>query len=315
VLERAWCAALGVPSAGTSDDFFALGGESLTAVDLLSRIREETGLSVSVTEFSGAATFGALVGLAEQERSRHAPPAVRAVALNEGGPGRPLFLVADAAGNALSYRLLAAELNGVRPVLGLEPTEHGAVGLSIEDSAARHVAAARLAQPSGPYILGGWSFGAVLAHEMARRLTAAGEQVDALVCLDAHVPGRAGRRVGLDPGFLADGLRLQAGAALRIGAAGRQVRRSPGLRRLLLAKSRVLARYRPRPVDCPAVVVMTGLTPRAAGRLGRRLSGLYGKGVRVLPAGGDHWTMLAPAHAPELAASLRAALSDLDRRE
>ena len=245
VLERAWCAALGVPSAAAGDDFVALGGESLTAVDLLSRVHEETGLSVSVTEFSAAATFGALVRLVERERSRPGQLAVRAVALAEDRPGRPLFLAADAAGNALSYRPLAAELDGPRPVIGLEPTDPGATGLSIEDSAARHVEAVRAAQPSGPYTLGGWSFGAVLAHEMACRLAAEGEEVDALVCLDAFVPGRAGRPVGLDPGFLADSLRLQAGAALHIGAAGRQVRRSPGLRRLLLAKSRVLARYRP----------------------------------------------------------------------
>ena len=312
VLEQAWCAALGVPAAAAGDDFFALGGESLTAVDLLSRVQQETGLAVSVTEFSRAGTFGALVRLAEQERSRRAQPAVRAVALNAGGPGRPLFLAADAAGNVLSYRLLAAELDGVRPVVGLEPTDPAAAALSIEDSAAGHAAAVLASQPSGPYTVGGWSFGAVLAHETARRLTAAGAAVDALVCLDAYVPGPAGRPVGLDPGFLADSLRLQAGAALKIGAAGRQVRRSPELRRLLLAKSRVLARYRPPAVDCAAVLVLTGLTPRAADRLPRRLSGLYGKGVRVLPAGGDHWTMLAPPHVPELARSLRAALPDPD---
>ena len=270
---------------------------------------------MSVTEFSAAATFGALVRLVERERSRPGQLAVRAVALAEDRPGRPLFLAADAAGNALSYRPLAAELDGPRPVIGLEPTDPGATGLSIEDSAARHVEAVRAAQPSGPYTLGGWSFGAVLAHEMACRLAAEGEEVDALVCLDAFVPGRAGRPVGLDPGFLADSLRLQAGAALHIGAAGRQVRRSPGLRRLLLAKSRVLARYRPRPVDCAAVVVLAGLSPRVAGRLPGRLTGLYGRGVRVLPAGGDHWTMLAPPHVQGLARSLRSALPDLDRTE
>jgi phthiocerol/phenolphthiocerol synthesis type-I polyketide synthase E len=315
LIEQCWCVALGVPSASAGDDFFALGGESLTAVNLLSRIEARTGIAVPVTEFSRDGTFGGLLRLAEQERSAHARPAVRVVALNAGGPGRPLFLAADAAGNVLSYRALAAELDGVRPVVGLEPAGAAAGSLAIEDSAAHHVAAVRQAQPSGPYTIGGWSFGAVLAHEMARRLTGSGERVDTLVCLDAVVPGRAGRPVGLDPGFLAGSLWLLAGATVRIGPAGRRVRQDPGLRRSLLAKFRVLARYRPRPAGCPAVVVKAGLSRRAATRLPARLSALYGGGVRVLAADGDHWTMLAPPHVRGLARSLREALSDdLDRK-
>ncbi|HEY9391580.1 MAG TPA: acyltransferase domain-containing protein, partial [Mycobacteriales bacterium] len=316
VLEQCWCAALGVPSASGDDDFFALGGESLTAVNLLSRIEERTGVAVSVTEFSRDSTFGGLVRLAGQERSAHERPTIRVVTLNEGGPGRPLFLAADAAGNALSYRALAAEFDGVRPVVGLEPADAAAAGLTIEDSAAHHVAAVRRRQPSGPYTIGGWSFGAVIAHEMACRLTNDGEQVDALVCLDAFVSGRPGRPVGLDPGFLAGNLWSQAVTILHIGQVGRRSRQDPGLRRLLLAKSRLLARYRPGPADCPAVIFRAGLSRRAATRLPTRLSGLYGGGVRVLPADGDHWTMLAPPHVQGLARSLREALPhDLDRKD
>jgi phthiocerol/phenolphthiocerol synthesis type-I polyketide synthase E len=310
VLERLWCTALGVHSAAADDDFFALGGESLTAVDLLSRIHEETRLAISVTEFSRDGTFGGLIRLTEQKRSGGPLPAVRVVALNHGGPGRPLFLAADATGNVLSYQALAGLLDGVRPVHGLEPVDAAAGRLAIEDSAAHHVAAIRRIQPSGPYTIGGWSFGAVLAHEMAHQLTGHGERVDALICLDAVLPGRIGRPVALDPGFLAGSLWLQASAALGIGPAGRQVRHTPGLRRLLAAKFRVVARYRPRAADCPAVVLKAGLSQRAMARLPRRLSTLYGGGVQVLPAAGDHWTMLAPPHVQGLVRSLHEALSD-----
>ncbi|MEN3360888.1 MAG: hypothetical protein V7637_4870 [Mycobacteriales bacterium] len=315
-IEGCWCAALGVRSAAPGDDFFALGGESLTAVDLLGRIQRETGVAVSVTEFSQDRTFAGLLRLAEQESAGHMRPLVRAVALNGGGRGRPLFLAADAAGNALSYRALAAELAGVRPVIGLEPIDAATAGLPIERSAVHHLAAVRAVQPEGPYTIGGWSYGAMIAHEMAHQLTAAGTRVDALVQLDAYLPGRAGRPIGLDPGFLASALWLQVSATVHIGPAGRRPRQDPALRRLLLDKARVLARYRPRQVDCPAVVVKAGLTPGVAARLRSRLAGLYGGGVRVIPADGDHWTMLAPPHVPGLARGLREALpGNPDRTE
>ena len=264
VLEQLWCAALGVPSAVAADDFYALGGESLTAVDLLSQVREKTGLAVSVTEFSQDATFGGLVRLAGQERSAGGTAAVKVVTLAGGGPGRPLFLAADAAGNALSYLALARLLGGVRPVYGLEPACAARAGMTVEDSAARHVEAVLRTQPSGPYTLGGWSFGAVLAHEMARQLTGHGEQVDVLVCLDGFVSGGRGLPLALNPGFLAGGLLVQACATLSVGAAGRHARRTPGLRRMLLGKSLVT-----RPL------------PAAAGPLpGRGVQG------RAWPAGG-----------------------------
>ena len=130
---------------------YALGGESLTAVDLLSQVREKTGLAVSVTEFSQDATFGGLVRLAGQERSAGGTAAVKVVTLAGGGPGLPLFLAADAAGNALNYLALARLLGGVRPVYGLEPACAARAGMTVEDSAARHVEAVLRTQPSGPY--------------------------------------------------------------------------------------------------------------------------------------------------------------------
>jgi phthiocerol/phenolphthiocerol synthesis type-I polyketide synthase E len=314
VLERLWCAALGVRLVAAEDDFFACGGESLTAVDLLSQVREQTGLAVSVTEFSRAATFGELVRLAVQERSRDSHPAVKVVTLRADGAGRPLFLAADAADNALSYLPLAGLLTGVGPVYGLEPAGPALTGMTLADSAARHLDAVLRVQQSGPYALGGWSFGAVLAHEMARQLTGRGERVAVLICLDGFVRGGRGLPLALDPGFVIGGLWLQASAALRIGAVGRQVGRTPGLRRTLMAKSRVLAGYRPRPVDCPAVVVKAGLDRRQAARLAVRLSRMYRGGVRVLPAGGDHWTMLADPHVRELVGRLGEVLQDAEAR-
>ncbi|MFI5756564.1 type I polyketide synthase [Streptomyces sp. NPDC051569] len=318
LLEELWCGALGVPGALDSDDFFALGGESLMAVTLTARVRERTGCVLSVTDFSRAPSFGELVAAVERRLpaspAADGPPATGPEAvipgvatLSEGGTERPLFLVADATGNALPYRVLADLLGlaGDRPVLGLEDTGTGRPRpRTIEAIAAAHVTTLLRAQPEGPYTIGGWSFGAVVAHEMARRLTRRGKRVDLLVCLDGFVPDTGGLPMAFAPDFLRAGLRAQAEAALGIGPLARQVRRSPALRRQFIANQATLLRYRPRPVACPAVLFKASSGRPEADRLRTRLSGLYGDGIRVEPVGGDHWSMMARPHAGDLALKL-----------
>ncbi|MDH6112898.1 phthiocerol/phenolphthiocerol synthesis type-I polyketide synthase E [Kitasatospora sp. MAP12-15] len=308
LLEQLWCRALGVPSASVADNFFALGGESLTVLNLMAQLRERSGVAVSAAEFLREATFGHLLELAERQQGSGTPlPPEGAVVLREG-TGRPLFLVADSAASSLGYRALAASLDTARPVLGLEPQGANASRRSIEDIAADHVEALLRAQPGGPYTIGGWSFGAVVAHEMAVQLDARGERVDLLVCLDAYVPGRAHRPIGSDPGFVLGHLRLMASAALGLGQPGAQARRNPALRRLLLDKFQVLSRYRPRPVGCPTVVLKVEVDGREARLLGRSLRGLYTGGLTVRPVSGDHWSMLQDPHVGGLAAQLLEAL-------
>jgi phthiocerol/phenolphthiocerol synthesis type-I polyketide synthase E len=313
-VEQLWCRALGVPSASATDDFFALGGESLMVLNLMTQLREKAGVVVPAADFLRDATFGHLLELAERQRGTDSAPTTPqpgSVVLREG-TGRPLFLVADAAESSLGYRALAAGLDTPRPVHGLEARIANSSRMSVQDIAAHHVQALLRAQPSGPYTLGGWSFGAVVAHEMAIQLDARGERVDLLVCLDAYVPGRAGRAIGSDPAFVLGHLRLMASAALGLGPAGAQARRNPALRGLLLDKFRVLARYRPQPVACPAVVLKAEVDGTEAERLRHSLRGLYGDGVTVRPVAGDHWSMLREPHVGELAAQLLEALPEDD---
>jgi phthiocerol/phenolphthiocerol synthesis type-I polyketide synthase E len=301
-MERLWCQALGVSTAAPADNFLALGGESLTALQLMRLIREKLGVAVPAAEFMRAPTFGRLLDAAGQQRG-HVALAPGAVLLREGS-GRPLFLVADAAESALSYLALADHLDAGRPVYGLEPQSGTSSRAPIERLAAHHVETLLRTQPAGPYTIGGWSFGAVVAHEMAARLIARGERVDMLVCLDAHVPGRVGRRVGADLAFVSGHLRLMASAVLGLGEVGAQARRNPALRGLLLDKLLVLARYRLRAVDCPALVLKVQVDQREAESLRRSIRDLYAGGVTVRPVGGGHWSMLRAPHVRELAAAL-----------
>ncbi|MFD0201765.1 MULTISPECIES: type I polyketide synthase [Saccharothrix] len=306
--ERLWRATLGTDSVAADDDFFALGGESLMAVDFTARLREEAGLDITVTEFTRDPRFGALAALAERADSA-VPRAVDAVVLH-GGTGRPFVLIADAAGGALAYRTLTEEL-GDHALYCLEP--RGPLRGGIARQAAHHVEALRRVLPHGPYALGGWSFGAVLAHEVARQLEHDGETVDAVVALDAYVQGRRGVPIGVDPGFVYSRIRTELDAALGLGPVGAQVRRNPALRRLLRTKAAALATYVPGPVAARAVVFRTGTSDRAARRLEKRLAPLYRGGVRVRPVGGDHWSVLGRPHVRDLAEDLREIMIEAER--
>ncbi|MEV6309486.1 beta-ketoacyl synthase N-terminal-like domain-containing protein [Streptomyces sp. NPDC051840] len=317
VLAELWCRTLGVPAAVDDDSFFALGGESLMAVTLTAQVRELTGCVLSVTDFSLAPTFGRLVEAVERRLpappsagTPDTPPVPGVATLAEGGSGRPLFLVADATGTALPYRGLAALLAPLvagRPVLGLEDPG-GPRTRTVQAIAADHVTAVLRTQPEGPCTLGGWSFGAVVAHETARQLTRLGRRVDLLVCLDGFVPDTGGHPVAFSPEFLRAGLRAQAEVLLGVGPVARRLRHGAALRSRFRANQATLLRYRPRPVACPAVLFKASSGPVEADRLRGRLSGLYPEGIRVEPVGGDHWSMLTGRHAADLAPKLAHAL-------
>ncbi|HSF40925.1 MAG TPA: amino acid adenylation domain-containing protein [Thermoanaerobaculia bacterium] len=108
------------------------------------------------------------------------------------GTRTPLFCVHALGGEVLTYYRLARELGTGQPVYGLQarPLEEHAEApqAMIEEMAAGYLEAVRSLQPAGPYLLAGYSFGGVVAFEMARQLTLAGEEVALLALLDTTVP-------------------------------------------------------------------------------------------------------------------------------
>ncbi len=317
VLAELWCAALGVPAAGRSDDFFALGGESLGVVHLLAGVRERTGVRLPLAEFLGRPTFGALLDRVAGDAPASQP---NLLTLAAGGTGTPLFLAAPGAGSTRCYRHLVPLLGNAEPVYGLDtPGLHDGSRSAgtIEEIAERLLPALRAAQPTGPYRLAGWSVGAMLAHELGRRLLAAGERVDRLLAIDGFVPRSPGP-IGLRPRYLALGAwyELQTllpsggnlGDALRLAGEDQQAAFQRAYRANVLA----MLRYRPRPLDCPVVLLHTGLTPRRERRLRTELAANYPRGVRVLGVPGSHHSVLQPPAVAALARLVRQALDDPD---
>ncbi|GAA3000880.1 non-ribosomal peptide synthetase [Actinokineospora diospyrosa] len=175
---------------GVRDDFFAVGGHSLLAVRLVDAIKQEFDVVLPLNAVFTKRTVEGLCAALD-----HVPTGLVVPLAAAGGTGTPLFLVHPQGGDVCCYAALARELAHDRDVLGIE-----AVGLNtdeeplevLEDMVERYLVELRLARPSGPYALAGWSFGGNVAYAMALRLEAEGEEVEFLGAIDARVFGRDG---------------------------------------------------------------------------------------------------------------------------
>jgi thioesterase domain-containing protein len=113
------------------------------------------------------------------------------VSIQPGGSKQPLFLVHPAGGHVFPYVHLAQFLGADQPLYGLQARglEDGQEPHTrIEDMAAWYIQALQTVQPTGPYFLGGWSMGGVIAFEMAQQLHAQGQRVALLTLLDGRIP-------------------------------------------------------------------------------------------------------------------------------
>jgi thioesterase domain-containing protein len=189
-LAQIWKDVLGIKQVGIRDDFFELGGHSLLAVNLLAKVQQDFGKSPALGSLFDGGTIEHLAEIIREE-SGPIPANTSTVVKIQPGSKRPLFLVHPVGGNVLCYADLAHQLGPDQPVYAFQ-----AVGMdgeqppyaSVEEMASRYVDDLRAVQPEGPYLLGGWSMGGVIAYEMARRLQAQGQQVDLLAMLDSKAP-------------------------------------------------------------------------------------------------------------------------------
>ena len=180
---------------GVHDDFFALGGHSLLAVMLVSRIERELGVRVRLSSVLQNPTVGTL-SAAVQGAVAPAHPSQRGphvVTLKTHGDRSPLFLVSGAGGFGFGFQGIARSLGDRHPVhvlhaIGAEDEREG-VERTIEEAADVYVPQILAAAPAGGVVLGGYSFGVLVAFEIARKLAKAGREVPLLVSFDGFAPG------------------------------------------------------------------------------------------------------------------------------
>ena len=173
---------------GIDDDFFASGGHSLTAARLFAKIEKQFGKRLPLATMFEAPTIRQLATiLRDKEWSPKWSPLVP---IRANGTRRPLFLVHAIGGNVLNYKRLDAYLAPNQPIYALQ-----AAGLqdrrmdttTIEEVARTYLNALRSTQPEGPYYLGGFSSGGVVAYEMAQQLVRVGQDVAIVLLFESSV--------------------------------------------------------------------------------------------------------------------------------
>ncbi len=188
-LVKIWEQVLGKRPIGVGDNFFELGGHSLLAVRLMGRVEKAFGQQLPLTALVQAPTIQQFADLVRRDASSELWSSL--IPLQAEGSEPPLFFVHGLGGTVLRFHELAQRMRPDQPFYGIQ-----ARGLNgkeaclsrVDDMAEYYLEQLRGVQPEGPYFLGGYSFGGLVALEMARRLIEAGQVVGLLALVDTY-PG------------------------------------------------------------------------------------------------------------------------------
>jgi acetoacetyl-CoA synthetase len=284
-------------------NFFELGGNSLLAARMLAQLGRTTGRALPVSALMEAPTIAQLA--AKLERSPGGESPTHRVFPARAGIGRPVFLVHGLSGTVMECEPMLRQLRSARPVYGFQArgVDDGlAPHERVEDIAREYVRELRTVQPTGPYAIWGFSFGGLVALEMARLLAFEGDAVEHVGLVDTYVVhSLRGGAAWID--------RARRGARIfrhlawpqlaeRIKARGRApaaLNLPPAQQRVHDAMTRALHAYRPGPFGAAPVVYLRADLP-----LGgyhdplpewRRVAGHR---LRVLHVPGAHLDLVGP---------------------
>lgn len=356
-----WSELLGVEKIGVSDNFFDVGGHSLIAVRLFRMIHKTYGIDLPISVLFQAPTIAECADLigknaapAESADTAEAPEEadtqrihlVSMTTTSAKATATPLFLCAGMFGNVLNLRHIALQIGNDRPVYCLqarglyanqEPHE------TFTEMARDYLSEIRTVQPSGPYLLGGFSGGGLVAYEMAQQLEAAGETVEIIIMLDTPLPGYPVLSMTDKVLIKAQDIKRERGAFIRNWIehkrnwANYQRARSDALQapaktvelhneRVHSAFLRALDRYEVKPYDGQVLLLRPKLEPRYLVTGGRQLNAdrdfvrhdngwsPLAANLDVIEVPGDHDSMVLNPNVRVLSDKIRQHLKLCDQR-
>lgn len=182
-----WKKHLNLDKIGIYDDFFELGGHSLTAVAIMTELEKETGRRLPLASLFNHSTVEKLALLLKMDGKSVTWDSL--VPIKPLGDKMPLYIVHGAGLNVLLFNTLAMNMDPNQPVYGLQA--RGLNGIDepfnrMEDIAAHYIKEILAQNPEGPYALAGYSFGGIIAYEMAKQLDRMGKQVKMLAMFDTY---------------------------------------------------------------------------------------------------------------------------------
>jgi len=202
-LAQMWSEILNINPVGVKSNFFELGGHSLLAVNLMAKIQQRFGKQLPLSILFTNPTIEDLGSLIRGETKVSSSSLVP---LQTQGNKQSFFCVHPAGGHVFYYQGLSNYLGNNQPFYGLQAqgfVEGEKVFTKVEDMAEFYIKTIQEFQPKGPYQIGGWSFGGVVAFEMAQQLLQQGQEVSLLALLDPWVP------ILLDPNKKIDNLYMR----------------------------------------------------------------------------------------------------------
>lgn len=306
LVAQLWAEILDVEEVGRETDFFELGGDSLAAEELTSRVVSDLGVREQDVTSAMLAESPTLV---EYAKRLHRKPDARNQTVSElrtQGSKPPLFFIAGGGGLGVGFVPVVRHLPEDQPVYALQSygLERRAVpDWSVKATARRHVRSLRRIQAHGPYYIAGHSFGGIVALEVAKQLQAAGEEVDLLVELDSFPPDPA-----LQPKPEPRSLARKARDLLGLAVTG--IVPTPGMGQYwrFHEQSRVLSSwYRTGAYSGRTLVVLADSEEKEErSQWGPHLSGRWD----LVTTDGDHVTMLRDPYAQQVAHAISAALDE-----
>ena len=278
VIIRIWEELLPGRIIGPDDDFFDLGGHSLLAARMVDEIAGVIGFTYPLPMLFRAATVRQIADYSVRRVQAEVRPEL--IQVQAGRPGVTPFFMAhgDYTGGGFYCRWLAEAAGPDQPFYAIPPYVPDGPNrpISIQAMAERFAALVRRAQPHGPYRLGGYCDGGLVAYELARRLRAEGEQVELVLLVDTRLPNvhhrlayalfsAVCRLTHRDPVPRADrfGFMMERVWGLHEGPRGQRLKYYAGLPGRLIGRRlrRLLGRVHPPRAATPAPVDANGTVP------------------------------------------------------
>ena len=187
LVAEIWKESLNKKQIDIFSNFFEMGGHSIMAVNVMIKIEKTTGVRIPLSalfQHSTIEKFAKLLNIEEKIASDHLVP------MKPNGSKTPLFIVHGAGLNVLNFAHLINHFDKDQPIYGFQgkgPNGYENWFESIEAMAAQYIKSIIQVNPNGPYALAGFSFGGIVAFEMARQLKESGKSVSTIVLLDTYL--------------------------------------------------------------------------------------------------------------------------------
>ena len=188
-LAQIWADVLKVPQVGIHDNFFDLGGHSLTALRLFSQVEEQYEHKLPLATLFEAPTIAQMADRLRDDGWQASWSSI--VPIRASGHKTPFFHVGAYMESILAFTELNQYLDDERPFYGIQPQgldDESKIQHDIDDMAEYYISEMKMIQPEGPYLIGGHCAGAIVAYEMAKKLEAQGDEVAMLAVVDSPAP-------------------------------------------------------------------------------------------------------------------------------